>query len=129
MHFQSTMQTMLHENLEQQRARAPFIPNDVWQDFETSFAKVDFSQVFLPVYQKYLSQDDAAQALKFYRTPAGQDTLKVMPALMGEIGQASEQKGEEITKQVLERHRQEIEAAEKKYEQSRAAGAGASQQK
>ncbi len=128
MHFQSTMQTMLHQNLEQQRQRAPFIPSDVWQDFETSFAKVDFSQVFLPVYQKYLSEDDAAQALKFYRTPAGQDTLKVMPALMGEIGQASEQKGEEITRQVLERHRQEIETAEKKYQQSRM-GSGAPQQK
>lgn len=118
MHFGSTMQSMLHVNLDRQRKRAPFIPEDVWQDFEKSFSDVDFVQLFLPVYQKYLSQEDAAKALEFYRTPAGQHTLAVMPALMRDVARTSQDKGEEISREVFERHHEEIEDAAKKYSQS-----------
>lgn len=124
MRFRSTMQTMLHANLQQQRQLAPFIPADVWQDFEDSFAKTDFIPVFLPIYQKYLSQEDAAKALDFYRTPAGQRTLAAIPALMQDLPPASQSKAEEIAQQVFARHRQEIEDAQKKYQQPAAPSSG-----
>lgn len=114
MHFQSTMQQILHTTIARQREAAPFVPEDVWQDFESSFGKVDFIEVFLPIYQKYLSQEDAAKALEFYRTPAGQHTLTVMAPLMQDVSQASQHKGEEIARQVFDRHRQEIEDAARK---------------
>ena len=132
MRFSATMQNMLHANLEQQRQHEPFIPEDVWQDLEASFAKADFVPVFLPVYQKYLSQEDAAKALEFYRTPAGRRTLAVMPAVMQDVAVAAQAKGEEIAQQVFERHRKEIEDAAKKYEQQNARPAnppGGGQQK
>jgi hypothetical protein len=117
MHFRSTMARMLHANLQEQRRRAPFIPEDVWQDFETSFGKADFVSVFLPVYQKYLSQEDATKALAFYRTPTGQHVLAVMPPLMQDVGEAAQTKGDQIAQQVFERHHQEIEDAQKKFSQ------------
>jgi hypothetical protein len=122
MHFRSSMVRMLHANLQQQRQQAPFIPEDVWQDFETSFAKTDFVPVFLPVYQKYLSEDDATRALAFYRTPAGQHVLGVMPALMQDVAGAAQMKGNQIAQQVFERHHQEIEEAQKKFSQQMAPG-------
>jgi hypothetical protein len=122
MHFRSTMLKMLHANLQQQRQRAPFIPDDVWQDFETSFGKADFVPVFLPVYQKYLSEADATRALEFYRTPAGQHVLGVMPALMQDVAAAAQMKGDQIAQQVFERHHQEIEDAQKKFTQQMAPG-------
>lgn len=120
MHFQATMQATLRATLERERERAPFIPEDVWQDFEASFAKADFIPVYLPVYQKYLSQEDAAKAIEFYRTPAGQHTLSVLPDLIQDVGEAAQKKGEEIARQVFERHHQEIEDAARKYQEQNA---------
>lgn len=120
MKFRSTMQSVLHANLVQQRQAAPFIPEDVWQDFEESFAKTDFVPVFFPIFQKYFSEEDAAKALEFYRTPAGQHTLAATPALMQELPPASQAKGEEIARQVFERHHQEIEDAQRKFQQQSA---------
>jgi uncharacterized protein len=122
MHFRSTMLGMLHANLQEQRQRAPFIPEDVWQDFEMSFGKADFIPVFLPVYQKYLSQEDAAKALEFYRTPTGQHVLAVMPGLMQDVGAAAQTKGDQIAQAVFERHHQEIEDAQKRFSQQGPAG-------
>jgi hypothetical protein len=117
MHFHETMLSMLHANLQAQRERAPFVPEDVWQDFETSFGRADFIPVFLPVYRRYLSEEDAARALDFYRTPAGQHVLAVMPPLMQDVATAAQAKGEEIAQEVFERHHDEIEAAQKKFNQ------------
>jgi hypothetical protein len=48
----------------------------------------DILQVTVPIYQKYLSHEDAISLISFYSSPAGQNYLTRMPALIKESGEA-----------------------------------------
>lgn len=120
MNFQTTMDSMMNQMISIQNQQAPFIPQSVWDDFRTTFKKTDFISLFLPVYQKYLSEEDAAKSLEFYETPAGRRMLRAMPLMMADISGVAGQKGEEIGHTVVERHMPEIQAAAKKYQQEHA---------
>ncbi len=95
---------------------APFIPEDVWTDVQGSIAGIDYPTLMQPIYAKYLSQEDATKALAFYHTPEGHRVLQSMPPILGESVAASQQKGRQIGREAIERHRPEIEAAQKKYQ-------------
>jgi hypothetical protein len=105
---------------------APFIPSDVWTDVQTNINGIDYPTLMQPIYAKYLSQEDAAKALEFYRTPAGKRVLQSMPPLLGESVQAAQQKGRQVGRDAIEKHRPEIEEAQKKYQAEHAPPAGSS---
>lgn len=106
------------------RQAAPFIPNDVWTDVQTNISGIDYPTLMQPIYAKYLSQEDAAKALEFYRTPAGKRVLQSMPPMLGESVAAAQQKGRQIGRDAIEKHRPEIEAAQKKYQAEHAPAGG-----
>ncbi len=103
---------------------APFIPEDVWTDVQTSISGIDYPTLMQPIYAKYLSTEDAAKALEFYRTPAGKRVLQAMPQMLGESVSAAQQKGRQAGRDAIEKHRPEIEAAQKKYQAEHAPPAG-----
>jgi hypothetical protein len=102
------------------RQAAPFIPEDVWTDVQSGINGIDYTTMMQPIYAKYLSQEDADKAIAFYRTPAGQRVLQSMPSILGESVAASQQKGRQVGRDAIEKHRPEIEAAQKKYQQEHA---------
>lgn len=114
----SMMEQMIHRTLSAQRlASPPYIPAAVWSELEENFLKIDFAQLLLPTYQKYLSEEDASQALAFYRTPAGKHFLAVVPQVMMEASEVGQKEGQRIASEILERHQQEIFDAKKKYDE------------
>jgi uncharacterized protein len=123
MDFQNMMDGMMNQMIAIQNQQAPFIPPAVWDDFRATFKKTDFVTLFLPVYQKYLSEEDAAKSLEFYETPAGRRMLRSMPLMMGDISSVAGQKGQEIGQAVVQRHMDEIKAAAKKYQDEHASPA------
>ncbi len=63
--------------------------------FRALFAeRLNFSQiieaVYLPLYDKYFSEEELREMLAFYRTPLGRKSIEVMPSLMQEAGAAVE---------------------------------------
>ncbi len=131
MGYKKLMDNMLNQTIAMQKQQAPFVPADVWTDFQNSFSNIDYVSLLQPIYAKYISEEEAAKSLEFYRTPAGRHMLESMPMLMRDIMVASQQNGQKIGHEVIERHRAEIEAAQKKYQQEQqgntpgASGAGA----
>jgi uncharacterized protein len=106
------------------RQAAPFIPEAVWSDVQTNISGIDYPTLMQPIYAKYLSTEDAAKALEFYRTPAGKRVLQSMPPMLGESVAAAQQKGRQVGRDAIEKHRPEIEAAQKKYQAEHAPPAG-----
>jgi len=106
------------------KQRAPFIPQDVWTDVQSGLSGIDYVALIQPVYARYLSTEDAAKAIEFYRTPAGKRVLQSMPPMLGESVAVSQQKGQQVGRDAIEKHRAEIEEAQKKY-QAEHAPAGA----
>lgn len=113
------VKSKLIENVMQytQRAFPPFVPNDVREDVHTSLEKMDVETPTVAIYQKYLSTEDAEKTIEFYKTPAGKNLVLVTPMVMGEIQQAALKQGQQTFQAVMERHKTEIEAAQKTYEQ------------
>ncbi len=99
-----------------QRAFPPFVPADVRTDVETSLEKMDVETPTVATYQRYLSTEDAGKIIDFYKTPAGKDLLATTPPLMSELQQATLKQGQATFQSVMERHKTEIEAAEKTYQ-------------
>jgi hypothetical protein len=117
MNFDKMMDELMQQMIAKQSEQAPFIPAAVWDDMRDTFRKTDFIAAFLPVYQKYISEEDARASLAFYKTPAGQHMLKAMPPMMMEVSAIGSQKGQDIAHQVFERHADEIKEAARKYQE------------
>ncbi|MGC2164352.1 MAG: DUF2059 domain-containing protein [Silvibacterium sp.] len=99
----------------------PYVPKDVIDDLEASMEKMDFESMAVVAYQKHISTEDAAQAITFYKTPAGRRIIGVMPQVVGEMQANGAKAGMQISQQVIARHMDEIKAAAEKYQQEHSA--------
>ncbi len=93
----------------------PYMPKDVITDLETSLESTKIDDVVMKIYQKHISEQDAAAIIAFDKTPAGQHLIAVMPEIQKETLLASEQAARQVVTRVFESHQAEIQAAAKKY--------------
>ena len=113
-------QQLLHSVMNYFRSSMPFMPKDVSDDLEQSFTKLDLETPIIAIYKQHISTNDADAIIAFYKTPAGKDMIQAMPAIMQQSQQVGLQLGRKTAQEVVERHRAEIEAAAKQYQQEHA---------
>lgn len=111
---------LLHSVMNYFRTSMPFMPKDVSDDLEESFGKLDLETPIIAIYKQHISASDADAIIAFYKTPAGKDMIQAMPAIMQQSQQIGLQLGRKTAQEVVERHRPEIEAAAKQYQQEHA---------
>src|SRR5271170_2401861 len=104
----------------QRKNRPSFVPQDVWDDFDATSDKIDYPADLLPVYAKYLSTEDAAKLIDFAKTEAGKTFLENIPELSGATFQAMQQQQRKVGEEVQARHKDELDAARKKYQEEHA---------
>jgi hypothetical protein len=120
MGYQKNLEENRAQQFAAQKARAPFIPQDVWDDFEATSAKVDYATAFYDVYKKYISTEDATKLIEFAKTPAGKEFFDNSPALNRDTVQAIQKAQQQVGQEVQARHNDEIQAAVKKYREEHA---------
>jgi hypothetical protein len=120
MGYEKTIDQNLQTMLTTQKTRAPFIPTDFWDDLDSSFKKIDYPTALLDVYKKYLSTEDAAKLIDFSKTEAGKHFLESLPDTSREVTQAIQKQQQTTGMQVQARHKDEIDAALKKYREEHA---------
>ena len=112
------------ESLKAIRAASnPAIPAVVWDEMGVEFAKFDLITPMIPAYQRYLSQEDITTAIAFYRTDAGQRILASQPYIVSASQDSLRKMGQDIGRQIVERHKSEIEARSKELDAEAAARA------
>ncbi len=111
---------LLHSVMNYFRTAMPFMPKDVSDDLETSFGKLDLETPIIAIYKQHISANDAVAIIAFYKTPAGKNMIEAMPIIMQQSQQVGLQLGRKTAQEVVERHRPEIEAAAKQYQQEHA---------
>jgi hypothetical protein len=78
-HILSINRQLTHEKMEVQRKKLPeWYPQSVWDEIEDAIDNIDLAKVDLPVYQKYISQDDANGLTKFSATPQAQHMIQAI---------------------------------------------------
>jgi uncharacterized protein YnzC (UPF0291/DUF896 family) len=76
-HYESYNLPLLELKLEQQRKQLPpWYPQGVWDEIVRAIENVDVPKLALPVYQKYLSTEDASWLIRFTSLPQGQEIIK-----------------------------------------------------
>ena len=76
-HIESISLQLTHEKMEQRRKQLPeWYPQLVWDEIEQAVDNIDLPQVALPIYQKYLSEEDAGWLIKFSATPQMQKLIR-----------------------------------------------------
>jgi hypothetical protein len=96
----------------------PYMPADVMEDFGNSLAGADWEAVMIRSYQAHVSTEDAATAIAFYSTPAGQRFVAAAPVILQETRTAATELSIQLLQEAIARHRTEIDAAKQKYEMS-----------
>ncbi|WP_158751217.1 DUF2059 domain-containing protein [Acidobacterium sp. S8] len=101
------------------RSFPPYIPQDVVEDLEKSLRSADIESHAAQIYPKYISTEDATHIIEFYKSPSGQRLIQAQPYLMTEIQRSAIEVAQQTAKDVITRHKAEIEAAQQKFMQDR----------
>ncbi len=105
--MKETMANM-EKNLKPMVARS--LPEGDYRDklvdlfFERFHTKLDLQQLLdlaVPIYDKYFSDEDIKGLMRFYQTPLGQKTVKVLPELTAELTEAGQQLGGTVARQSM----------------------------
>ena len=93
----------------------PYLPADVVADLEQRLGTADFEGAMVRSFQEHLSTEDAAAIIAFYRSPAGRHMILVMPQVLNDGQDAGAELGQQVMVEVIQRHKDEIDAAAKTY--------------
>jgi len=96
-----------------------YVPQDVIEDLDKSLENADLESHAAEIYPKYISTEDATKIIEFYKSPAGQRMIAAQPYMMTEMQRSAVQVAQQTARDVMTRHKDEIEAAQKKYIEER----------
>jgi uncharacterized protein len=96
----------------------PWMPADVVADLQQTLGTADFEGAMVRSFRQRLSTEDAAQIIAFYQSPAGRHMIAVMPAVLNEGQDAVAELGQQVMLEVIQRHKDEIDAAAKVYHEA-----------
>ncbi len=106
---------MLDGLLPHLREMMPWMPQNVVADLQRTLGAADFEGAMVRSFQQHLSTEEAAQIIAFYRSPAGKHMIAVMPSVLNEGQDAVADLGQQVMLDVMQRHKDEIDAAAKVY--------------
>ena len=95
---------MMHSMIESFKSSYPKTDDKFWDSFMEEAKADDLVDLVVPIYAKYYTDDDILQLIAFYKTPIGQKTIQILPALSKEsmgVGQAwGKELGEKAAKKM-----------------------------
>lgn len=101
--------TMVPQMVTMMKQQAPSVPQTFWDGFvskwETKFAD-RMVELYVPIYQKYLTLEDLKQIVAFYESPVGKKLGTSTPAMTMEGMQLGQKLGMEMVTEL----QQELDA-------------------
>lgn len=79
----------------------PNAPDAFWNKIVSEVDSNEVIDMTVPIYQKYLTQDDIDALNAFYNSPAGQKMIQVQPKIMRESITVGQQWGQQVAKKVM----------------------------
>ena len=89
------------------RASNPNVPDAFWETFLQEVHPDELIDLVIPIYDRYYTLDEIHDLTRFYQSPVGQKTIKVLPKLSAEAIEAGQQWGQTITDRAMKKLRQQ----------------------
>lgn len=96
---------MMNQMLPSLKQLVPEVPDQFWQDFLNEVNADDLISMTIPIYKKYLTQEDVDALNTFYRSPTGKKMIQVQPMILQESVGVGQAWGQQLAKQVVERYK------------------------
>lgn len=81
----------------------PDVPQEFWEEFMKEIKEDDLTNLMIPIYEKYYTNEEIKGLIAFYETPLGQKTVKVLPQLTQDSMTAGQQWGAELGERVVQK--------------------------
>jgi uncharacterized protein len=75
------------------RAGFPQVPNEFWDSFVKEVRSDELIDLVVPIYDRYYTLEEIRDLTRFYQSPVGQKTIKVLPKLSAEAIDAGQEWG------------------------------------
>lgn len=98
---------VMHQQLEYLKGNYPQVPEKFWQEMERESGAIDFVSIIVPIYAKYLSDQEVKDVVAFYESAAGKKFFLVLPSMLQEALPLFQAKGEEISHRILDKMKAE----------------------
>jgi len=92
---------MVEQMLPALQQMVPGAPESFWVDVQQEIDVNEIENLIIPVYQKYLSEEDIQAINEFYQTPAGKKLIQVQPAIIQESFAIGQEWGQGIATEIL----------------------------
>ena len=99
---------MMNQMLPVLKKMIPDAPEAFWNDILSEINADEIEDMVIPVYQKYLTENDIQAINQFYQTPAGKKLIQVQPNIMQESMIIGQEWGQNIAKKVLNKYQSEL---------------------
>ena len=109
---EKNFQVLIPRLIEVQKESNPNIPVEFWDRFQEKMLQESMEEVYevmIPIYKKHLTEDDVADILEFYKTPAGKSLNEKTPMIMQESMTVGGELGKKIALKVTEELVKELE--------------------
>lgn len=84
----------------------PKAPDKFWKDVMAEVNTNEIIDLVIPVYQKYLTEEDVKGINAFYASTAGKKLIKVQPEIMRESIRIGQHWGQQIARKILLQYKQ-----------------------
>lgn len=90
----------------------PEAPDSFWEDFFKEINAEQINELVIPIYQKYLTEQDVQAINAFYQSPVGQKLIRVQPQISKESMVAGQLWGQQIAQKVIQKYKQQQKEAQ-----------------
>ncbi|WP_019613903.1 DUF2059 domain-containing protein [Psychromonas ossibalaenae] len=98
---------MLNRMIPSLKKMLPQAPDSFWTD---AVSEIDVDEVenrIIPVYQKYLTEEDIQAINAFYNTPAGKKIIKIQPNIVRESYAIGQEWGKKTAQKILLKYQEQ----------------------
>lgn len=100
---------MMNQMLPVLKTMIPNAPEQFWIDVMAEMNANQIIELVIPVYQKYLTEQDIKEINNFYNTAAGKKLISVQPAIMQESMMLGQQWGEETARNIINKYKSQLD--------------------
>ncbi len=107
---EQTYQTVISQMVTIYKDAFPQVDTHFWDEMEKEMLKTsiqNLAEMLVPVYEKYLTQDDLEEVIKFYQSPVGKKLAGSTPSITRESMQIGQEWGRQIGEKIEQRLKEE----------------------
>lgn len=97
------LEQVIEQMLVSMKSQYPQVPQKFWNAFMAEVDTVEVVNRIIPIYNKYMTDEDIKGLIDFYKSPLGRKTLSVLPQLTQESIRVGQQYGIEVGRRVLQK--------------------------